>query len=265
MTEKREDRALDVTGQISRQPSGRGFVSMPDNVLSDNLLRAESSPAAAESAAPEGKSPAGGRRKGWKSVLFSQKGIGWLVLLALNIFIVVMHLTLPAFDLTAHGWLSVDYLIGDFHHASAWHLIVNLISLDLIFLTFPVKCYGTSIVIRFMILNYLTNIGIGMLCTDSFRYYYGISGALHGLFILSAFYNSISRQWISAELLLAAALVKILLENLTCLSPFEMFSNLTTVKTMKEAHLIGIIMTVPVVILEQILIKITGYRKVYFR
>ena len=170
MTEKREDRALDVTGQISRQPSGRGFVSMPDNVLSDNLLRAESSPAAAESAAPEGKSPAGGRRKGWKSVLFSQKGIGWLVLLALNIFIVVMHLTLPAFDLTAHGWLSVDYLIGDFHHASAWHLIVNLISLDLIFLTFPVKCYGTSIVIRFMILNYLTNIGIGMLCTDSFRY-----------------------------------------------------------------------------------------------
>ena len=36
-------------------------------------------------------------------------------------------------------------------------------------------------------------------------------------------------------------------------------------KTMKEAHLLGIIMTVPVAILEQILIKLTGYRKVYFR
>ncbi|MBQ1873164.1 MAG: hypothetical protein II152_05315 [Succinivibrionaceae bacterium] len=264
MTEQSKDKEP-VTESKPYPASGRGFVTAPEGVLADNLLRAESSGGSSDEGSAGQHAAGKHRRKGWETVLFSQKGIGWLVLLALNIFIVVMHLTLPAFDLTAHGWFSVDYLIGDFHHASAWHLTINLIALDLIFLTFPVKCYGTSIVIRFMLLNYLTNIGIGMLCTGEFRYYYGISGALHGLFVLSAFYNSISRHWIWAELLLCASLVKILLENLTGSSPFEMFSNLTTVKTMKEAHLLGIIMTVPVAILEQILIMLTGYRKVYFR
>lgn len=131
--------------------------------------------------------------------------------------------------LEQHQWWRI--VTGSFTHTNLYHLGMNLAGYWLLAYLFHarVKGYATETLIL------AVAIGIGLLFTST-QNYYGLSGALHGLFAIYATREIMAGKR-SSWLLLIGLGLKIALEN-SGLMPYSSAS-LIGARISTESHLIG--------------------------
>jgi rhomboid family GlyGly-CTERM serine protease len=163
------------------------------------------------------------------------------------------YLAYIATDIEHGQWWRI--LTGNLLHTNTPHLLLNLGGLWLLFaLHFQYYSYRWLVLVGFMCLA----VGMGIwLFSPKIQWYVGLSGVLHGLFVLGAFYD-IKHQLKSGWLLLLGVLIKVGYE--TQFGASQEVANLIGANVATDAHLYGALSGLTIIGL--ILIKHTRYRHI---
>lgn len=132
-------------------------------------------------------------------------------------------------------------LTGNFLHTNGWHLIMNIAGLLMLSQLFG-QYFSARAIITFSLLNC---VAVGILLyflTPDIAYYVGLSGFLHGLFVVGCL-AEISRGIKFSYLLLGAVFAKIIHEQVMG-SP-EQVSELIGASVAVDAHLYGALTALP--------------------
>jgi rhomboid family GlyGly-CTERM serine protease len=162
--------------------------------------------------------------------------------LLIAIVSIILLLTEP---LSSH-WLAYDRneldnfqwwraITGHFLHTNATHLLLNIAGLTLLWALhghyFKLRCYLT----QFLVLCLGTSIGL-YLFAEQMRWYVGLSGVLHGLFIIGAYFD-IQNKFRTGWLMLIGVWLKVAHEQIYGAS--EEVAKLIDANVAIDAHLFG--------------------------
>lgn len=126
-------------------------------------------------------------------------------------------------------------------HTNIWHLLLNLLGLLLLWLL-----HGDYAKSRVLLLQFFS-LGAGIsLCiylfNPSILWYVGLSGVLHGLFVIGAILDVKNKRF-SGYLLLVGVIIKILDEQLS--GPDQSLQSLIQANVAIDAHLYGAFLGLP--------------------
>lgn len=160
------------------------------------------------------------------------------------LFVCVLAFTLWIFDPITSQWLAYDkqaiqnnqwwrLLTGHFLHTNTQHLILNLSGLILLWALHG-QYYSPRWITLFLLLCSGTSVGIYF--ASELTWYVGLSGALHGLFILGAYFDIVYKLK-SGWLLMIGIWSKVIYEQLFGAS--HQISILIEANVAIDAHLYG--------------------------
>ncbi len=162
---------------------------------------------------------------------------------------------LPLFEFNRELIANGQYwriLTGNFLHTNGWHLLLNIAGLLLLSQLFG-QYYNHIRIIAFSVLN-CSAVGLMLYFFSPDIYYYvGLSGFLHGLFVVGCL-EEITRGIRFSYLLLLAVIAKILHEQLVG-SPAQM-SELIEASVAVDAHLYGALTALPMFVCYRLYCKI---------
>lgn len=165
----------------------------------------------------------------------------------LSIAFVVTFIGLFGSDMTL--WLRFDrnailsgeiwrLFTGHLAHLSWSHLLMNVLGLALVWALFD-RCLPTKRWLHTLLFSAL-GISLMLLVVDShIRWYVGLSGVLHGMFMVGVLYDLKSGRW-DAKLLLILLIAKLLYEQL--LGPLPGTEKAAGGSVVVDAHLFGALM-----------------------
>jgi len=132
-------------------------------------------------------------------------------------------------------------LTGNFLHTNGWHLLFNLAGLVLLHLLFG-QYYSARSLLGFTIIN-ASSVGLLLyFFSPDIAYYVGLSGYLHGLFVIGCL-SEIDNGIKTSYLLLGAIAAKIYYEQTAGAS--AQMSELINANVAVDAHLYGAIAALP--------------------
>lgn len=147
-----------------------------------------------------------------------------------------------AFDrdsLLAHQyWRAIS---AHFLHTNIWHLFLNLLGLLLLWLLHGDYANSRELLLQ----SFCLGAGISVciyLFTPNILWYVGLSGVLHGLFVIGAM-QDIKNKRFSGYLLLVGVIIKILDEQLS--GPDQSLQSLIQANVAIDAHLYGVFLGLP--------------------
>ncbi|NRA85008.1 MAG: rhombosortase [Gammaproteobacteria bacterium] len=132
-------------------------------------------------------------------------------------------------------------LTGNFLHTNGWHLVLNITGLLFLTLIFKQYC-SVRAMIAFSLANSVAVGGLLYLFTPDIAYYVGLSGFLHGLFVVGCL-AEISRGIKFSYLMLAVVTVKTIYEQMV--GAPDNVRELIGANVAVDAHLYGALTAVP--------------------
>ncbi|NRA52641.1 MAG: rhombosortase [Gammaproteobacteria bacterium] len=133
-------------------------------------------------------------------------------------------------------------LTGNFLHTNGWHLLFNLAGLVLLHLLFG-QYFSARSLLGFTIIN-ASSVGLLLyFFSPDITYYVGLSGYLHGLFVVGCL-SEIDHGIKTSYLLLGAIAAKIYYEQTSGAS--AQMSELINANVAVDAHLYGAIAALPI-------------------
>lgn len=139
------------------------------------------------------------------------------------------------------GFVKLQYwraISAHLLHTNIWHLILNLMGLLLLWLLHGDYANSRSLLLQCIVLG----IGISAsiyLFAPNVIWYVGLSGILHGLFVIGAIID-IQKNRVTGYLLLTGVIIKIVDEQIS--EPDAKLQALIQANVVIEAHLYGLIL-----------------------
>lgn len=120
----------------------------------------------------------------------SSEKSGMLWVIALSLITALLFFTVPNHSLSfdrpliarGEGWRIIT---GNLAHTNRWHLLLNLSGMWVLYSLFREYLAGWRLPILLLALGMAVGLGIWWWCPQT-RWYMGLSGALHGLFVWGA-------------------------------------------------------------------------------
>ena len=183
------------------------------------------------------------------------------------LFIVIVSIILALTEPMSSDWLAYDrnqlidlqwwrLITGHFLHTNSIHLLLNLAGLTLLWALHGHYYTTPRYLIIFLLLCLGTSGGL-YLFAPQMKWYVGLSGVLHGLFVIGAYFD-IQHKFKTGWLMLVGVWLKVLHEQIYGAS--ENVAQLISANVAIDAHLFGTI-TGSLIILYYLYFNIR--RKVY--
>ena len=177
------------------------------------------------------------------------------------LLIVIVSIILALTEPVSSNWLAYDrsqlhnfqwwrVITGHFLHTNTTHLLLNTAGLTLLWALhghyFKVSCYFS----QFFVLCLGTSIGL-YLFVEQLQWYVGLSGVLHGLFVIGAYFD-IQKKFKTGWIMLLGVWLKVAHEQIYGAS--EELTKMIAANVAIDAHLSGTI-TGSTIILYYIVVK----------
>ena len=147
-------------------------------------------------------------------------------------------------------------ITGHFLHTNTTHLLLNTVGLALLWALHGHYYKTPHYLIQFIVLCLGTAIGL-YLFAEKMQWYVGLSGVLHGLFVIGAYFD-IRQKFRTGWLMLVAVLLKVVHEQI--FGANEDIAELIAANVAIDAHLFGTI-TGSIIILYYLLVNKTQTTK----